>query len=149
MWRRVQMKMITDPVRKRTAWIWAISIFYLFSVGWTLLSFVLIYTGTISVNPAQRAYLDSLSTFDLGVSVLIGLLNLSGVVALFVLNRVAVKLFVIALAASVLVALWHAATKGWLQALGGPGFMGTIIGFGISAAVCIYAWKLTKKGILA
>ena len=37
------------------------------------MSFVLIYTGTISVNPAQRAYLDSLSTFDLGITVLIGL----------------------------------------------------------------------------
>jgi len=143
------MKMIEVPVRKRTGWIWAISIFYLFSVDWTLLSFVLIYTGTISVNPAQRAYLDNLSTFDLGITVLIGLLNLSGVVALFVLNRVAVKLFVVALVASVLVALWHAAAKGWLQALGGPGFMGTMIGFGIAAAVCIYAWKLTKKGILA
>jgi hypothetical protein len=143
------MEMTADPFRKRTRWIWAISIFYLISAGWTLLSFVLIYSGTISVHPAQRAYLDSLSAFDLGITVLIGLFNLSGAVALFVLNRVAFKLFVTAFAASVLVALWHAATKGWLQALGGPGFIGTMIGYGISVAVCFYAWKPTKRGILA
>jgi hypothetical protein len=143
------MEMAAASVRKRTRWIWVISIFYLISAGWTLLSFVLIYSGSIPINPAQRAYLDSLSSFDIGITVLIGLLNLSGAAALFVLNRVAFNLFVVALAASVLVALWHAATKGWLQALGGPGFTGTMIGYGISLAVCLYAWKLTKRGTLA
>ena len=143
------MDMGVDSVRRRTRWIWAISIFYLVSAGWTLLSFVLIYSGTISVNPAQRAYLDSLSGFDFGITVLIGLFNLSGAVALFILNRVAFKLFVTAFVASVAVALWHATTKEWLEALGGPGFIGTMIGYGISAAVCFYAWKLIKRGILA
>lgn len=113
-----------------------------FFVRWALV-------GTLPAIFSQRAYLDNLSAFDLGITVLIGLLNLSGAVALFVLNRVAFKLFVIAFSASVLVALWHAATKGWLQALGGHGFLGTMIGYGISAAVCFYAWKLTKRGVSA
>lgn len=143
------MEIAADSVRTRTGWIWAISIFYLVSAGWTLLSFVLIYSGAISVNPAQRAYLDSLSPFDLGITVLIGLFNLSGAVALFVLNRLAFKLFATAFAASILVALWHATTRGWVQALGGPGFIGAMIGYGISAAVCFYAWKLTQRGVLA
>ena len=42
-----------------------------------ILSFVLIYSGTVSINPAQRVYLDSLSSFDIGITLLIGLLNLS------------------------------------------------------------------------
>ncbi len=142
------MEMAEDLGRKRTWWIWAISIFYLLSAGWSVLSFVLIYSGTISVNPAQRAYLDDLSPFDLAISVLIGLCNLSGAVALFNLNRVAFKLFVTAFSASVLFVLWHAATTGLLEALGGAESIGTMIGYGISAAVCLYVWKLTKSGVL-
>jgi hypothetical protein len=143
------MEQANDSVRRRTGWIWAISIFYLLSAGWTILSFVLIYSGTISVNPAQRAYLESLSFSDLGITVLIGLLNLSGAIALFALNRKALNLFVAAFVASLLVAVWHAATKGWLEALGGSGFIGTVIGYGISVAVCLYTWKLTQRGALA
>jgi hypothetical protein len=142
------MELPTDSVRKRTGWIWAILIFYLISAGLTLLSFVLIYSGTIPVNPAQRAYLFSLSSFDVGITFLIGLLNISGAVALFLLNRMAFNLFVTAFVAAFVLALWHATTKGWLQALGGPGFIGAMIGYAISAAVCLYAWKLTKRGTL-
>ena len=142
------MEMAGDSIRRRSRWIWAIVIFYAISAGWMLLSFFLIYSGIIPINPEQRTYLDSLSPFDLIITLLIALLNLSGAVVLFLLNRLAFKLFVTAFAASVLMALWHAATKGWLQALGDAGLIGTMIGYGISATVCIYSWKLTKRGIL-
>ena len=96
-----------------------------------------------------RAYLESLSSFDVGITVLIGLLNVSAAVALFALNRMALNLFVAAFVASLLVAVWHVVTKGWLEALGGPGFIGTVIGYSVSLAVCLYTWKLTKRGALA
>jgi hypothetical protein len=142
------MEVAGAAVRKRTGWIWAICIFYVISVVWTLLSFYLIFSGTIPITAAQQAYFEALSPVDITLSMLIGLANLCGAVALFLLRWVAFHLFATAFAASLLMSLWHAATKGWLQALGGSSFIGTIIGEGISAAVCIYTWKLMRRGTL-
>ena len=134
--------------RRRPGWIWVISIFFMLSCGWTLLSFYLIFSGSIPITAAQRAYFEALSPFDVLLTLLIGLANFSGAIALFLLRRVAFHLFVVAFAASILLALWHAATKGWVQALGGTGLMGAIISYGIVALVCFYSWKLMKQGTL-
>jgi hypothetical protein len=134
--------------RRRTGWIWVISIFYTLSVGWTLLSFYLILSGSIPIPAAQQAYFEALSSADIILTILIGLANFSGAIALFLLRRVAFHLFVAAFATTILLSLWHAATKGWVQALSGAGLVGVIIGYGISAVVCVYSWKLMKKGTL-
>ena len=134
--------------RRRPGWIWVISIFYMLSGGWTLLSFYLIFSGSIPLMTAQRAYFEALSSVDMLLTFLIGLVNLSGAIALFLLRRVAFHLFVGALVASTILTVWHAATKGWIQALGGAGFLGVIIGYGMIVAVCVYSWKLMKQGTL-
>lgn len=137
-----------DSNRRRTGWIWIISIFYLLSTGWTLLSFYLIFSGAIQITAAQEAYFRSLSSVDHIVTLVIGLTNFAGAISLFLLRRIAFYLFTTALAVSILLSIWHTFAKGWIQALSVSGLVGGIIGFGISAAVCFYAWKLTKRGIL-
>ena len=135
--------------RRRNGWIWLITIFYTMSVGWTLLSFSLILSGSIPIKTAaQRAYFEALSSADILLTVLIGVANFSGALALFLLRRVAFCLFVVAFATTTLLSLWHIATKGWIQALGGADFVGAISGYGIAAVVCVYSWKLIKKGTL-
>ena len=135
--------------RRRNGWIWLITIFYTMSVGWTLLSFSLILSGSIPIKTAaQRAYFEALSSADILLTVLIGVANFSGALALFLLRRGAFRLFGVAFATTTLWSLWHIATTGWIHALGGADFVGAISGYGLAAVVCVYAWKLIKKGTL-
>jgi hypothetical protein len=142
------METATGSVRKRTGWIWAICLFYLISAGWTILATALVYSGSAPLNAAQRAYFASLSSFDIGFSILLGSLNLLGALMLFILNRMAFNLFATAFGISLLLTFWHAATKGWLQAIGATGIVGYLLGVSLSAAICFYSWKLIKRGTL-
>jgi len=134
--------------RKRPVWVWIISIFFFFSAGWTLLSFYLVGTGVIPLNTAQQAYFDSLTALDYGLTILVGLANLIGAIALFFLRKIALHLFASALTVNFLMLIWHALNKGWVAAISGPGLVGAFIGWGVLLAVCAYAWKLTKSGVL-
>ena len=50
--------------RKRPAWVWIISIFYIISAVWTLFSFFLIFSGALPLPPQQAAYFRSLTSID-------------------------------------------------------------------------------------
>ena len=134
--------------RKRPIWVWIISIFYLISAGWTLFSFFLIFSGAIVISPAQEAYFNSLTTTDFTLTIAVGGANLVGAVTLFLLRKVAFYFFLAALGTTLMLTAWHWTTKGWAEALGGAGLTGALIGYGLSFAVCVYAWRLTKKGTL-
>ena len=134
--------------KKRPGWVWAISIFFFLAAGWTLLSFYLINLGAVPLNAAQKAYFSSLTGVDYGLTILMGLANLIGAVALFFLRKVAFYLFVTAFGVNLLLAAWHAVTKGWVAAIGGSGFVGTVIGWALLIAVCIYSWRLIQRGVL-
>jgi hypothetical protein len=133
---------------KRPGWVWAISIFFGVSAGWTLLSFALIRAGAVPLSAAQIAYFDSLGVLDYVLSIGIGLANFSGAVALFLLRRVAFYLFASALTANLLTTLWHVVTKGWVAALGGAGVVGAVIGLGLLFGVCVYSRRLLQLGVL-
>lgn len=134
---------------KRPKWVWAISIFYFFSAGWTLLSFYLAKTGTVSLSAAQAAYFNNLSGVDYGLTILIGLANLIGAVALFLLKKLAFYLFSTALGANLLLTAWHTVTKGWLSAMPGASLVGAVIAWGLLIAVCAYSWRLIQRGVLS
>jgi len=133
---------------KRPGWVWAISIFFFLSAGWTLLSFCLIHAGVIPLNAAQVAYLDSLTVLDYVSSVGIGLANFAGAITLFFLRRVSFYLFAIALGANLALTFWHVATKGWVAAMGGAALFGAVLGLGTLFAVCAYSRRLLQQGVL-
>jgi len=134
--------------KKRPGWVWAISIFFFLSAGWTLLSFYLINTGAVPLNAIQKEYFGRLAGVDYGLSVIMGLTNLIGAVALFFLRKVSFYLFATAFGANLILALWHTVTRGWVAAVGGAGFVGALIGWGLLIVVCIYSWKLLQRGVL-
>jgi hypothetical protein len=134
--------------KKRPGWVWAISIFFFLSAGWTLLSLYLIDTGAIPLSAIQEAYFNSLTGADYGLTIFIGLANLLGAVALFLLRKLAFYLFVTAFGANLILTVWHMVTKGWVAAIGGAGLVGAVIGWVLLAAVCIYSWKLIQRGVL-
>jgi hypothetical protein len=129
-------------------WLWAFSIYFFISAGYTLLSFLLIRAGIIGLNAAQQAYFHNLTYFDYGLSLLVSLCNLSGAIALLLLRRIAPYLFLTGLVASFQLLTWHTFTKGWLAAIGGPGLIGAVIGWGLLIIICLYSWKLFKLGVL-
>jgi hypothetical protein len=134
--------------KKRPGWVWAISILFFLAAGWTLLSFYLIDTGGVPLNAAQEAYFSSLTGVDYGLTILIGLANLSGAVALFLLRKLAFHLFAAAFVGNLLLTASQTLTKGWVAAIGGPGFVGAVIGWALLIAVCIYSWRLVQRGVL-
>lgn len=143
------MDAVNQPNRKRPKLVWAVFLFYILSVGFTILSFALVLSGAVSVPPEQRAYLQSLSTFDWVVTVLTGALNVAGAIAIFLLRKVAFYLFSAAFVLVILQTLVHTVTTSFIAALGGSGAVGGLIGYGILFAVCIYAWRLRARGVLS
>jgi hypothetical protein len=102
----------------------------------------------IPLEPVQKAYFDRLTLIDHVLTIVVGLLNLSGAIALFLLRKIARDLFLSSLGMSFILAAWQAATKGWVEAIGGAGFVGVLIGYALLILVCIYAWHLSKEGLL-
>ena len=142
------METYQGKAKKRPGWVWVISIFIFFSAAWTLLSFYLIYSGAIPLQPEQKAYFARLTSVDYSLTILLGITNLIGAVALFFLRRIAFYLFVGVLVLNSVMTLWHVLFKDWATAMGGAGLFGMLIGYGLIVAVCLYAWKLKKSGVL-
>src|SRR5262245_18525523 len=107
--------------RKRPIWVWLISLFFLVSAIWTLLSLYLIWSGAIPLEPAQQAYFDRLTLIDHVLTIVVGVLNLSGAIALFLLRKIARDLFLSSLGMRLFLALWVSSTQGWIEVLGRGG----------------------------
>jgi heme/copper-type cytochrome/quinol oxidase subunit 4 len=142
------MDAAAQPPAKRPKVVWVVFLFYLFSVGYTALSFYLVLSGLISVAPEQATYIRNLSAFDWAITGLTATLNLAGAISIFLLRKIAFPLFAISLALSILLTLVHAFTTNLTAALGGSGAIGIAIGYAISIVVCTYAWKLKARGVL-
>lgn len=134
--------------RHRPIGVWLVSVFYVFSAGWMLLSFALIFSGTIKANAAQEAYFASLTAVDWFFSLAIGVVGFSAAVSLFLLRRVALVLFLGALVLNLAFTVFQAMRTNWLNAIGGAGLTGALLGWLILLAVIVYARGLTKKGVL-
>lgn len=142
------MEALGGANRRRPKLVWVVLLWFLFSAGYTIISFLLVYAGAIVVTPEQAAYLKGLSLLDHALTLAIASLNVAGAVAMFLLRRIAFHLFVASLLASIAVTGLHAATKGFVAALGGGGAVGMLVGYAILCAVCVYAWKLKSRGVL-
>jgi hypothetical protein len=142
------MNAVAQPPARRPKLVWIVFLFYLFSVAYTALSFLLVFSGWISVTPEQAAYFRNLSVFDWTITGVTAALNLAGAISIFLLRKSAFPLFASSLGLSILQTLVHAYTTNFIAALGGPGALGVLIGFAVSIAVCLYAWRLQARGIL-
>ena len=122
---------------KRPAIVWTICIFYLFSAGWTLLSYLLIYFRLIPLNEVQEAYFRSLTTFNYVSTTVIAASNLVGTILLFRLKKEAFQFFVAAFVIGLAMTGYEIVAKNWIGAIGGPGLVGTVSGWCISVAIII------------
>jgi hypothetical protein len=145
-----------ESSKRRPLGVWVVSAFYVLSGGWTLFSFALIFGGAITVTPAQEEYFASLSAVDWFFSfwffsLAFGVIGISAAVCLFLLRRVAVGLFSVALALNLAFIAVHVFTavhvrgNNWTEALGGAGLVSALI----LVAVILYARRLAKRGVLS
>jgi len=138
------------PARqKRPIWVWLISIFFFVSAGRTLLSFFLIFSGIIPIDALPKAYFERLTAIDYAATIIIEASSFIGAIALFLLRRFAVAVFATALALTFAIIIWQPVTKGWIEAMTGPGLVGVLVGYALLLIlVCAYAWHLNRKGVL-
>lgn len=139
---------VAPPTRRRPVWVWIISGFYVLSLGFTLLSFALLFSGLMPLTPPQQAYIEELGPLDYVISIGLGLLTLAATVLLFALKKVAVPLFATSLFLNLGLTLVHAITTDWLRALGGAGLVGALFGWGILGVVFWYSRHLRQAGVL-
>lgn len=143
------------PPRVRPGWVWGIFIFYLITAVWAVLARLLVYLGIYPIPQEQLDILRDQST----VSVLLGMgivaLDLVAAVWLWLLRKRAFELFVAALALSIASVIWQLMMGGPLATLLSKGVLvlvigifGLIVGWGISVAICLYAWSLRQSGVL-
>jgi len=135
--------------RRRPAGVWVISLFYWISAVWTVVGLVLVLSGRVPLPEAQKAYYASLSPLDYGFSLLQCVLTLAGAVMLFLLKRRAYGLLVAAFVLGLAQVAYQIVAKHWLSAIGGPGLIGALFGWGVGLAIILYARRLVARGILA
>lgn len=141
-----------SKVKRRPVWVWVITIFIIFSAGWTLLSpqILIMKIGGVplNLNPARQAYLGDLTTIDDRLSLLFAPTNAIGAITLFLLRKVAVYLFASVLFANPTLTVWNVLAKDSTGVISGTGLVGAIIGWALLTAICFYSWKLSRAGVL-
>jgi hypothetical protein len=133
---------------KRPALVWLISIFYVLSVGWTIFSYFMIFSGAIPQTEQVKAYYQSLTIIDYVPSLVIGTAYLVGAILLFLLKKPAFLLFLITFGVNLVFTVYQIFATNWLSAIGGPGLCGAIFGYIINIAIIVYSKRLIDKGVL-
>jgi hypothetical protein len=137
-------------VRKRTIWVWLIFLYLGLFTGVSLLGMMQVHSGMLPLSPAQKAYFESLSFFDIALTLACSVFILCGAFALFLLRRAAFYLLVIGLVLSAIDHIWDfvgRAEQSPALANGGN-TLHAIVYYGIVLAACIYSYRLIKRGVL-
>jgi hypothetical protein len=142
---------------RRPAWVWVISIFFLFSFGYTLICSALVRSGAMPLTPAQRAYFSGLGVFHTAIIVSCGLLTLTATAFLLALRKIAVTLFGISFWLDVGFAvvnslahysLGHSGAANWFQVMAGSPLVLMFLGWRCNALLFFYARSLRQRGVL-
>jgi len=131
---------------RRPIGVWIISVWHLLLVGVTLLLIALVFSGTVKITAAQKAYYASLYDWFAGLA--IGFIGLGAVVALFLLRRIAVTLFSVALVLKITLSAVQILRTNFMETVSGAALWGDVFGYLILIAVIVYARKLAKNGVL-
>lgn len=139
--------------RNRPVWVWVISLFFFLSAGIRLLTFFLILGSLLVMggfmSQAQSDYFTNTGWIDFTLYIGIEIANLFGAIMLLLLKRSAHYLFLGSLTLNVLTGIWYVLSRGGLEAVEGPGIIGTVISLGILIMTCLYTKKLIKRRVLS
>ena len=138
-----------DVKRKRPALVWVISIYIFLGAGLGLPVYILLLLGIIPLEAYAKAGFESLTAFGHGSALLIATSRLIGAFFLFRLQKAAFFWFATALAIDFLTPIWMIFLKAEpFEAMGTSGLVGSLVGFCISIAICMYSYDLIDREIL-
>ena len=132
----------------RPGWVWVISIYYGISFLWTGLSFYLVTSGTFPLNEAKKSYFDHFTFVDAALMVVSVGIGLFAAVSLFMLKKVTVKAWAALTVYTIGSLAYTIATTEWLKVVGGPGAVGSIVGYALLVAIYFYTKRLDRRGYL-
>jgi len=139
---------MSASVRKRPISVWIVSAFFFISSLWGMWSYYLIAVGKTSPEYLNHPYFANLTILDYAFIVLLQLVALCAAITLFLLRKAAFYLFVTGMAISIIFTAIKAIRGIYQNA--NPVAVGVAMAmtYAIHIAVCLYSWKLLKKGIL-
>jgi hypothetical protein len=141
-----------ESKQERPGCVWLIALYFFITAVSGFASLYAISSGFFTKLPGARAeqlaYFSTLSALDYGVSILIILFNIAGVIYLLRLKKEAVALFIAAFLLGMGLTAWQIATKNYLAVMGRPGMVGFAVGTVLILVVIGYVANLRRKGIL-
>lgn len=134
--------------RKRPILVWFILLYFLFvSALWVFATMVL-SSGTIPLDPVTQASIDNMTGLDYAVGFGRLLFYLIAAVALVLMRKVALYLFITAVGLDVAFNLLRLSGAGWMEAMGETGTIIAFIGIVLAMVLCVYVWLLSEMGRL-
>jgi len=111
-------------------------------------SLYVIESDSLALNDAQSRYFNGIGLLDHALTLFGMGLSAAAAITLFTLNKAAVNLFLAGLVFTILNMAYAAIATPWLAAVGAAGAIGSVVGFGISVVIYLYARSLHKREIL-
>jgi hypothetical protein len=136
------IQQIQEQKPRRPVWV---TIIFLYEI----LGALLVLGGLYLVVSGKTPPIPGLGTYELVVTIVLGLLNLIGSLYLFLLKKNAIWFYVVALVANILFTAQLYFAKEFLQGeLSPPGILQMLFSWVIALAIIIYIHRLTQRGVL-
>ena len=133
----------------RPVWIWIILILTVISALGQLGSIFLIYSGAVPLPPEIVDHIADVPADDILVTLFVQVYFLAAAVALFMLRRIAVPLFLAGIGIELLVYAWQYLAYSWEDMGGNVGLITAILSIGLTVVIWCYALSLDRRGALA
>ncbi len=142
------INMNTIDTSKRPKWVWAIAIFYVFSIIFTSYSFYAVYKGLIPLNEAQQKYFSNLGIIDYAITVISALLSIAAATTFFMLKKITIKIWAASFIFGIITQIYSALGSNYLEVMKASDNIGALIGITITIAIYFYAKRLNARGYL-
>ena len=133
---------------KRPGWVWAISLFYIFSFVITFLVLSLTFSGVIPLPENQKNYFESLGMIGWMIASISSILSLAAAITLLMLKKLTIKLWLAKFLFDLVSIAYNIVTTNLLQSVGGLGVVGMFIGLATVISIYLYAKRLNARGFL-
>jgi hypothetical protein len=133
----------------RTFWVWVIVILTVVSVVLDGSATYYLYSGAFPLHPKIVAYVAETPTAQVLASFFAELYLLAPAIALFLMRRIALPLYVIGVPLELLQYALKIYLRGWETAMGGHSGVVALVSIVIGIVICAYVWSLDRRGMLA
>jgi hypothetical protein len=129
--------------------VWIICLLMLISVVAEVGSVFFMYAGAVPWPQEVMAELDTVSSSELALNMIVSIYDLVSLIALFMMRRIAVPLFVMSIPIGLLQYGWTIYFRGSEMLTNGFSLLIVLVSFAIALLIVFYVWTLDRRGMLA